>query len=116
MNDEKNTTNKNPRDEKPGEISAQTFLVVLTVRGTNSNDIQQSCEPDESTTGSMSKVLATRASAVPIEGVSTFATAADARSAILEYATRTAKGLTTNEDTLRALDNWVAEFNRVNKP
>lgn len=62
MNDEKNTTNKNPRDEKPGEISAQTFLVVLTVRGTNSNDIQQSCEPDESTTGSMSKVLATRAS------------------------------------------------------
>ena len=63
-----------------------------------------------------SETSAAYTTAVPIEGVSTFATAADARSAILEYATRTAKGLTTNEDTLRALDNWVAEFNRVNKP
>lgn len=64
MNDEKNTTNENPRDEKPGEVSAQTFPFVLTVRGTNSNDIQQSCEPVESTNGSMSKVPkhATRAS------------------------------------------------------
>lgn len=51
---------------------------------------------------------------MPIEGVSTFASAADARFAILEYATRTAKGLTTKEDTLRALDSRVAEFNCVN--
>lgn len=57
----------------------------------------------------------TYTTSVPFSGVSTFASAADARSAILEYATRTAKGLTTNEDTLRALDKWVAEFNRVNR-
>lgn len=52
---------------------------------------------------------------VPIAGVSTFASPAEARAAIFEHVKRTAKALATDRETLSAIETWSAQFDGVNE-